>query len=146
MQKIFITPSKSINEGTLLIQDGNVINVGKTVAIPKNTVIIDLKGKSIYPSFIDLYSDFGVAKPKRKTTGDRSPQYNANREGFYWNDHIRPEQNAIADFKYDDKAAKSLLEAGFGVVNTHLQDGIVRGTGALIALDSKGNNSQRNSI
>ena len=141
--KIFITPSKSINEGTLLIQDGNVINVGKTVAIPKNTVIIDLKGKSIYPSFIDLYSDFGVAKPKRKTTGDRSPQYNANREGFYWNDHIRPEQNAIADFKYDDKAAKSLLEAGFGVVNTHLQDGIVRGTGALIALDSKGNNSQR---
>ena len=141
--KIFITPSKSINEGTLLIQDGNVINVGKTVAIPKNTVIIDLKGKYIYPSFIDLYSDFGVAKPKRKTTGDRSPQYNANREGFYWNDHIRPEQNAIADFKYDDKAAKSLLEAGFGVVNTHLQDGIVRGTGALIALDSKGNNSQR---
>ena len=141
--KIFITPSKSINEGTLLIQDGNVINVGKTVAIPKNTVIIDLKGKSIYPSFIDLYSDFGVAKPKRKTTGDRSPQYNANREGFYWNDHIRPEQNAIADFKYDDKAAKSLLEAGFGVVNTHLQDGIVRGTGALIALDSKGNNAQR---
>ena len=141
--KIFITPSISINEGTLLIQDGNVINVGKTVAIPKNTVIIDLKGKSIYPSFIDLYSDFGVAKPKRKTTGDRSPQYNANREGFYWNDHIRPEQNAIADFKYDDKAAKSLLEAGFGVVNTHLQDGIVRGTGALIALDSKGNNSQR---
>ena len=141
--KIFITPSISINEGTLLIQDGNVINVGKTVAIPKNTVIIDLKDKSIYPSFIDLYSDFGVAKPKRKTTGDRSPQYNANREGFYWNDHIRPEQNAIADFKYDDKAAKSLLEAGFGVVNTHLQDGIVRGTGALIALDSKGNNSQR---
>ncbi|MDC0630039.1 amidohydrolase family protein [Flavobacteriaceae bacterium] len=141
--KIFITPSISINEGTLLIQDGNVINVGKTVAIPKNTVIIDLKDKSIYPSLIDLYSDFGVAKPKRKTTGDRLPQYNANREGFYWNDHIRPEQNAIADFKYDDKAAKSLLEAGFGVVNTHLQDGIVRGTGALIALDSKGNNSQR---
>ena len=46
-------------------------------------------------------------------------------------------------FKYDDKAAKTLLEAGFGVVNTHLQDGIVRGTGALIALDSKGSDSQR---
>ena len=45
--KIFITPSKSINEGTLLIQDGNVINVGKTVAIPKNTVIIDLKNKKV---------------------------------------------------------------------------------------------------
>ena len=48
--KIFITPSKSINEGTLLIQEGNVINVGNNCCeFPKNTVIIDLKGKSIYP-------------------------------------------------------------------------------------------------
>jgi len=141
--KIFVTPSKSIQNGTLLIQDGKVINVGTTLIIPKNTVIIDLKGKSIYPSFIDLYSDFGVSKPKRKTSSGRSPQYSASREGFYWNDHIRPEQNAIDQFKYDDKAAKTLLAAGFGVVNTHLQDGIVRGTGALIALDSKGSDSQR---
>ena len=123
--KIFVTPSKSIQNGTLLIQNGKVINVGNTLVIPKNTVIIDLKGKSIYPSFIDLYSDFGVAKPKRKTSSGRSPQYSASREGFYWNDHIRPEQNAIDQFKYDDKAAKTLLAAGFGVVNTHLQDGIV---------------------
>ena len=141
--KIFVTPSKSIQNSTLLIQDGKVINVGTTLIIPKNTVIIDLKGKSIYPSFIDLYSDFGVSKPKRKTSSGRSPQYSASREGFYWNDHIRPEQNAIDQFKYDDKAAKTLLAAGFGVVNTHLQDGIVRGTGALIALDSKGSDSQR---
>ena len=53
------------------------------------------------------------------------------------------EQNAIDHFKYDKKAAKQLLEAGFGVVNTHLQDGVVRGTGALVALDSNGSDSQR---
>ena len=141
--KIFISPSKSIDNGTLLIREGIIRNVGVDIVIPKNTVIIDLKGKSIYPSFIDLYSDFGISKPKRESGGSRSPQYSASREGFYWNDHIRPEQNAIDHFKYDDKAAKALLEAGFGVVNTHLQDGIVRGTGALIALDSKGSDSQR---
>jgi len=140
---VFITPSKSINDGTLLIQDGNVINVGVNIILPKNTLIINLKGKSIYPSFIDLYSDFGISKPKRESGDRRSPQYSASREGFYWNDHIRPEQNALDHFKYDDKAAKTLLEAGFGVVNTHLQDGIVRGTGALIALNSKGSDSQR---
>ena len=141
--KIFITPSESIENGTLLIQEGKVINVGANVVLPKNTVIIDIKGKSIYPSFIDLYSDFGVEKPKRKSDGSRSPVYSASREGFYWNDHVRPEQNAIDHFKYDKKAAKTLLEAGFGVVNTHLQDGVVRGTGALVALDSKGSDSQR---
>ena len=143
MRKSFITPSESIENGTLLIQEGKVINVGANVVLPKNTVIIDIKGKSIYPSFIDLYSDFGVEKPKRKSGGSRSPVYSASREGFYWNDHVRPEQNAIDHFKYDKKAAKTLLEAGFGVVNTHLQDGVVRGTGALVALDSKGSDSQR---
>ncbi|MDB9874424.1 amidohydrolase family protein, partial [Flavobacteriaceae bacterium] len=141
--KIFITPSESIENGTLLIQEGKVVNVGTNVDLPKNTVIIDVKGKSIYPSFIDLYSDFGIEKPKRKSGGSRSPVYSASREGFYWNDHIRPEQNAIDHFKYNKKAAKTLLEAGFGVVNTHLQDGVVRGTGALVALDSEGNDSQR---
>ena len=141
--KIFITPSESIENGTLLIQEGKVINVGINLVLPKNTVVIDVNGKSIYPSFIDLYSDFGVEKPKRKSGGSRSPVYSASREGFYWNDHIRSEQNAIDHFKYDKKAAKTLLEAGFGVVNTHLQDAVVRGTGALVALDSKGSDSQR---
>ena len=141
--KIHITPSESIENGTLLIQEGKVVNVGINVELPKNTVVIDVKGKSIYPSFIDLYSGFGVTKPKRESGGGRSPQYSASREGFYWNDHIRSEQNAIDHFKYDEKAAKTLLEAGFGVVNTHLQDGVVRGTGALVALDSKGSDSHR---
>jgi imidazolonepropionase-like amidohydrolase len=141
--KIYITPSNSIENGTLLIQEGKVAGVGANVELPKNTVIIDVEGKSIYPSFIDLYSDFGITKPKLENSGGRSPQYSANREGFYWNDHIRSEQNATDHFKYDQKTAKILLEAGFGVVNTHLQDGIVRGTGALVALDSKGSDSQR---
>ena len=141
--KIFITPRQQIDNGTLLVKEGKVVKVGTNLDFPKNTVVIDVKGKFIYPSFIDLYSDFGIEKPKRESNAGRSPQYKASREGFYWNDHIRSEQNAINHFKYDQKAAKSLLEAGFGVVNTHLQDGIVRGTGALVALDSNGSNSQR---
>ena len=141
--KIFITPSKSIDNGILLIKDGHVINVGVNIKLPENTLIINVKGHSIYPSFIDLYADFGVTKPKRQSSTSRSPHYSASREGFYWNDHIRPEQNAIDYFKYNHKAAKPLLKAGFGVVNTHLQDGIVRGTGALVALDSLGSDSQR---
>ncbi|MGB5497357.1 MAG: amidohydrolase, partial [Maribacter sp.] len=86
--RIFITPTQVVERGTLLIQNGKVVQVGTSVAIPKNTVTIDLDGKSVYPSFIDIYSDFGVSKPKRIEGGGRSPQYDATREGFYWNDHI----------------------------------------------------------
>ena len=141
--KLYITPTKVIDNGTLLIKDGFVVNSGKNIQIPENSEIIDAKGHSVYPSFIDLYSTFGVAKPKRISGSGRSPQYGPSREGFYWNDHIRAEQNAIDAFKFDKKTAKSMLEQGFGVVNTHIEDGIVRGSGALIALDLKGTDAKR---
>jgi len=65
------------------------------------------------------------------------------REGFYWNDHIMPENDAITNFKYNDEKAKELRKAGFGVVNTHIHDGIARGTGVLVALNGQGNDADR---
>ncbi|MCI2228123.1 amidohydrolase family protein [Polaribacter sp. MSW13] len=132
---IYVTPQKVIKKGTLLIKDGKVINVGKSVNIPKGTKIVDLSGKTIYPSFIDVYSDFGIQKPKRQSRG-RVAQYEASRKGYYWNDHIRPDTDPLNDFKFDPRKAKDLLSAGFGVVNTHLHDGIIRGNGLLVTLNS----------
>jgi imidazolonepropionase-like amidohydrolase len=141
--KIYVTPTQIIEKGTLLLKDGKVVATGTTVTIPKNSNIIDVSGKSIYPSFIDMYSNFGVEKPKRPSGGRQSPQYDASRTGYYWNDHIMPENKAIEKFKYDSKSAKELLKAGFGVVNTHIQDGIVRGNGTLVALNDNNGNETR---
>ncbi|WP_244954750.1 amidohydrolase family protein [Winogradskyella helgolandensis] len=137
---IHVTPTEIIDNATLLIKDGKVVSVGKSVNIPKNTTKIDLTGKTIYPSFIDVYTSFGVEKPKR---GGDGPQYGASRSGYYWNDHIMPEQDVMASFEYDAKSASELHKLGFGVVNTHMPDGVVRGTGALIALNSNADNSMR---
>lgn len=140
---IYVTPNQVIEDGTLLIQDGKVVQVGKNVALPANTTTINLNGKHIYPSFVDPYSDFGVEKPSRTARGRRSPQYEATRTGYYWNDHIMPEVNAIDKFNFDVKKATELLEAGFGTVGTHHQDGVARGTGMVVTLNTNGNNSQR---
>jgi len=140
---IYVTPTQVVKKGTLLIQNGKVINVGKNVNIPSNSVVIDLDGKHIYPSFIDAYTGFGVDKPKRTQGGGRSPQYEATREGFYWNDHVMPENDAIEKFKYDKKSAESMRKAGFGVVNTHIMDGIARGTGVLVALNDQAGDGDR---
>ena len=50
-----------IPDAVLVIQNGKVLESGK-VAIPKNAVVIDGKGKFVYPSFIDLYTNIGVEK------------------------------------------------------------------------------------
>ncbi|WP_026288370.1 amidohydrolase family protein [Polaribacter irgensii] len=140
---IYVNPTKIIKKGTLLFQNGKILEVGKNVTIPKGAKKINLTGKTIYPSFIDLYSDFGIKKPKRVVNRSRSAQYAASREGYYWNDHIRPDINPVKEFSFDTKKAKALLNEGFGVVNTHLQDGIIRGNGLLIALDPNSSNAYR---
>jgi imidazolonepropionase-like amidohydrolase len=140
---IYVTPEKILKNGTLLIENGKIINVGKSVKIPKGAKIVNLLGKTMYPSFIDLYSDFGIKKPKKVAARSRSRQYEASREGYYWNDHIRPDIDPVKDFSFDAKKAKELINAGFGVVNTHLQDGIIRGNGLLIALNPNSSNAYR---
>ncbi|MEQ6124085.1 amidohydrolase family protein [Pseudotenacibaculum sp. MALMAid0570] len=141
--KIYVTPSQVIKKGTLLVKDGKVIGVGKSVKIPNGAKTVDLSGKTIYPSFIDIYSDFGVKKPQRPRSNSQRPQYDANRSGYYWNDHIRPETNASESFAFDNRKAKELVKAGFGVVNTHVHDGIVRGNGILVALNSSSTDAYR---
>ncbi len=134
--KIFVTPTQIIEKGTLIIQNGKVISTGINLSVPKNCAIINLEGKSIYPSFIDIYTSFGIEKPKKNVNSDGDSTYDTKRVGYYWNESIKPETNAFENFNYDQTKAEELLKAGFGVVGTHVQDGIARGTGTLIALNT----------
>ena len=141
---IYVSPTQKIEKGTLLIQNGKVVAVGNTVSIPKNSITIDLEGKTIYPSFIDIYTNFGIEKPRRNLNpdGDRNPLYDTKRVGYYWNESVRSELNGYETFKYDTSKAEELLKAGFGVVGTHIPDGIAQGTGVLVALNNTENSKQ----
>lgn len=131
--------STFIQGGSLLIHEGKIKAVGKQIKLPKGAVEIDLNGQYVYPSFVEVYSDFAMESVKSATSGK---QYEANRKGYYWNDHIRPEQEAKNHFKFDEAEAKKLRGLGYGVVNTHLQDGVVRGSGMLVALQELDNKNK----
>jgi imidazolonepropionase-like amidohydrolase len=124
-----------IEKATLVIKDGNIVAVGTKGNIPANAVIYDLKGKHIYPSLIDIYSDYGITKAAKSKTRRFSRQIETNNKGaFNWNQAIRPEVEAGKLFKVDTKKAEELRKLGFGVVLTHQKDGIMRGTSALVTL------------
>ena len=53
----------------LVIRDGKIVAAGNNISIPKDAVIIDCRDKFIYPSFIDIYSDYGIAVPQRLPGG-----------------------------------------------------------------------------
>jgi imidazolonepropionase-like amidohydrolase len=122
-----------IKNGQMMIKSDRILKIGNKFDIPKDAIVIDLKGKYVYPSFVEVFSDFGIEKFKRPTNSSQ-PQYGPSRTAHYWNDHIRPEQQVTDHFTFDKKKAKSMREAGYGVVNTHVNDGIIRGTSMLVAL------------
>lgn len=139
---LHISPNQTVDKGTLLIKKGKIVAAGRSIAIPKNALIEDLEGYHMYPSLIDVFSNFGIEKPKSVNNEGRSPQYDPTREGYYWNDHIMPENNAVSVFNMDKKKAMELLKLGFGLVNSHLNDGIARGSGTLIALSPEAEASE----
>lgn len=138
---IIINPEKKINNGTLLIKKGVIEAAGENISIPKGAIVKDLKGKYIYPSFIDLYSNYGVPSDTKTKRDGRPPMLSTKDGAYHWNQAISPEINASEIFKTNDKQAEKLRAAGFGLTLTHQQDGIARGTGCLatLATDEKEN-------
>ncbi len=134
----------TLTNATLVIREGKIIAVGTSVTIPKDAVVVNCSGKFIYPSFIDIYSDYGVAVPQRQGApfDFRAPaQLTSNTKGvFGWNQAIRSEIDAAKLFNADDAKAEPLRNIGFGTVLTHQKDGIARGTGALVSLASEKEN------
>lgn len=141
----------TISNATMVIRDGKIVALGSSgVTIPKDAVIIDCKDKYIYPSFIDIYTDYGIATPTRDGAGGRGAggfnfnapaQITSNTKGAYgWNQAIKPETDASKVFAVDEAKAKALRESGFGTVLTHVKDGIARGTGTVVTLANDNEN------
>jgi len=132
----------SIVNGTLLIRKGKIEAVGATVSIPKDAVVIDCKGKYIYPSFIDMFSDYGAQPVQRSGSnfGGQSQMLSNTKGAYGWNQAIKPEIDIANSFVVNETKAKELRSTGFGTVMTHQADGIARGTGALVTLANEKEN------
>jgi Imidazolonepropionase and related amidohydrolases len=134
----------TLQNATLVVRQGRITAVGTSVTIPADAVVIDCKGKYIYPSFIDMYSDYGIPVPQRQAGGfnfNAPAQLTSNQKGaFGWNQAIRSDVEGVKLFNVDDSKAKSLRDIGFGTVLTHQKDGIARGTGVVVTLANEKEN------
>ena len=103
---IFTDYKTSISDATLLIRDGLIVSVGNQIPIPVDAVVYDVNGKNIYPSLIDIFSDYGMPEIK-KPTPDNSPQLLSSTKGAYnWNQAVRAEYDAYRNFNADPKKAE----------------------------------------
>lgn len=137
---VFTDYKTVITDATIIVRKGLIENIGQNISIPQGAVVVDCKGKFIYPSFIDLYSDYGMPKTEQKNNPP-GEQYLSSKPGAYgWNEAIHAEISAQQNFSVDENRANDLRKLGFGSVVSHSEDGIMRGTGAFVMLSDKNSN------
>ncbi|WKN44749.1 amidohydrolase family protein [Tunicatimonas pelagia] len=127
----------TLQNASLLIEDGFIEAVGNNITAPAGTRTINLQEKYIYPSFVDLYSHYGLSEVQ-KSSGFRwgvAEKLGPQTKGpFSQNDAIKSQYSAADDFTLNEEQAQVYRELGFGTVLTNKQDGIARGSSALVTL------------
>ena len=129
-----------MEDASVVVYQGRIESVVPTamVELAGPAVREDLTGFHVYPSFVDVSANWGMPSAQEERY-QRGNQDLSDKKGAYgWNEAIRPETRAADLFDPTngraEKQQESFLKAGFGTVLTHVQDGIVRGTGALTVL------------
>jgi len=127
-----------IDKGTILIRKGLIEAVGPAVTIPADARVMDLAGKTVSPSLIDLTSALGLAAP---TTGGGGGggQGGGTQQAQSGPRGVEPERDVARELKVAPGDVKPIRDAGIGVVLVSPSRGLFRGMSALVPLrDSVG--------
>ncbi len=131
-------PERTIEGAALLIADGRIAGVGRSVPDLPGAVEIDLGGRWLYPGFVDPYTGYGLpdaGRSNERRPGPQAPQYEGSRTGANaWNDAIHAEREWVREFTPDAKAAEAFLERGVTAVQSTRLDGVFRGRGFTVSL------------
>ncbi len=126
--------------GTMLIRDGSIVDVGANLNVPDGYFEIDLNGRYIYPGLIDIYSELGIEKLEAVDDNGAAENLFPSEGALNVNDAIRAHFRASTAYEPDEEAIKEYRELGFSTVLSLRADGIARGTSALITLGDQNAN------
>lgn len=137
---VITEPGKSVEHATLVVKDGIIHAINSSNRAPEGARVIDATGYTIYPGFIDPYSNYAVEQPGATAPRTRSlrPQYSNAREGGNGsNAAIHAERTWFDTVQANNRDAKGYIDLGFTAVQTARLDGIFRGRATTVSLADK---------
>lgn len=122
--KVVTITNGTINNGTVVIENGVITAVGTNLTIPEGATTIDCSGKSIYPGMIDAGTSLGLVEVSSVA------ETRDNRELGNVNPHIK----ALTAINPNSVAIPVTRVSGVTTVIAKPSGGLIPGTAALINL------------
>ncbi|MEI9958451.1 MAG: hypothetical protein WDM90_19585 [Ferruginibacter sp.] len=123
---IHVGNGQVINNGSVVITDGKIAQVGATVSTPGNAVVIDCKGKQVYPGLILSSSELGLVEvPAVRATLDNEEL-----------GEINPSIRSLMAYNADSKIINTLRTSGILLATTVPGGGLISGSSSVVQLDA----------
>ncbi len=135
--RLVITPEQEVESGTIVIRDGVIVAAGKDVAAPPDAVVIDAKGLTVYPGFIDAGTTvlLDLDKPVPVSDG-RTIDFSQAALAATPTDArkgLTPEFHPLDGIKYDTGALEARRKAGITTLHLLPQGRLASGQGMLLS-------------
>ncbi|MFB3854640.1 MAG: amidohydrolase family protein [Vicinamibacterales bacterium] len=130
--RIVTAVGPAIESGTVVIRDGRIEAVGAGVSAPPGAAVVDGKGLTVYPGFIDMGRTSGIELPASQPPAN--PQTRMELERWKRNQILRPQVEAAEYLRPDAPEFARLLAAGITSMLAVPPGDVVRGQSSLVNL------------
>ncbi|MDK2822711.1 MAG: hypothetical protein PWQ67_1238 [Clostridia bacterium] len=105
--KILTMEEQDYEQGTVLVADGKILEVGEMVSIPDDAQVVNVQGNYILPGFIDAHTHVGIAEEIYQIEGDDTNEIT---------DPVTPQLRALDAINPNDLGFKDALLGGVTTV------------------------------
>jgi imidazolonepropionase-like amidohydrolase len=117
---------KTIENATIVITDGKITAVGNNIPTPANAIVVDAKGKQVYPGLILPVSNLGLVEISSvRATSDVQEIGDMN-----------PNVRSIVAYNADSKVINTLRSNGILMANIVPQGSFLAGSSSVVQLDA----------
>ncbi len=121
-----------LEAATVVVSRGLIVAVGKEVTIPADAWVIEGKGLTVYPGFIDAFTDVGIAAAQSDSEGKaKQPPLSKGPED---RPSTTPWRNAADELNINDPRIETWRSAGFTTTVSAPKGGIFPGQAAVLDL------------
>lgn len=141
--RIVTVSGQTIDNGTVVVENGIITAVGGNVTVPSGAWVIDGSGKTVYPGLFDAITTLGhesAPAPQFGGFGGGGGGQQVDESNHSWGPEDRPGTqswvSAAEDLTVGDERFDAWRNAGFTTVLSTLDEGLVTGQAAVLNLRS----------